>query len=256
MEAAQDPLPAGDATRYPRGPEEVRILRHADPVQVRMAGSAGRIPLSYKRKEMRVSSGSGVVCSGGGRAEVLWPNGSSAVLYGFTEGIVGSPSRGEASLILRDIDQVSFDPKAEDLFELQGGAKLRVRAGPVRVTQPRRGVLNIANESKRSAQVAFRDATIVLDPGHAVDLPILTGSPPVPGSTTTGEPKLSTTQGPGFTLEAGEGATATAEAGALVARGNGVVRALGVQVALSPGSEARFSSLVRPAGPVPPPTPR
>lgn len=256
MEAAEDPLRAGDATRFPRGPEEVRILRHADPVQVRMAGSAGSIPLSYKRKEMRVSSGSGVMSSGGGRAEVLWPNGSSAVLFGFTDGIVGSPSRGEASLILRDIDEVRFDPKAEDLYELQGGAKLRVRSGPVRVTRPRRGILNIANESKRSAQVAFRDATIVLDPGQAVDLPILTGSAQVAGDNSTGERKLATTQGSGFTLEAGEGATATAEAGALVARGNGVVRALGVQVALAPGTEARFSGLVRTPGSTPAPSPR
>jgi hypothetical protein len=221
-----------------------------------MAGSAGSIPLSYKRKELRVSSGSGVLCSGGGRAEVLWPNGSSAVLFGFTEGIVGSPSRGQASLILRDIDQVTFDPKAEDLYELQGGAKLRVRTGPVRVTRPRRDVLNIANESKRSAQVAFRDATIVLDPGQAVELPILKSSAPAAGDNSTGQPKVSTMQGPGFSLEAGDGATATAESGALVARGNGVVRALGVQVALAPGTEARFSGLLRVPVPVPPASPR
>ncbi len=258
MEAAQNPLPGGDATRYPKGPEEVRILRHADPVQVRMAGSAGSIPLSYKRKELRVSSGSGVQCSGGGRAEVLWPNGSSAVLFGFTDGIVGSPSRGEPSFILRDIDQVRFDPKSEDLYELLGGVRLRVGAGPVRVTRPRRDVMNIANESKRSAQVAFRDATIVLDPGQAVELPILTIRAPVAEDNSTGERKLSTTQGPGFTLEAGEGATATAEAGGLVARGNGVVRALGVQIALAPGTEARFSGLVRAPTPTPaePPSPR
>jgi hypothetical protein len=187
---------------------------------------------------------------------VLWPNGSSAVLFGFTEGIVGSPSRGEASLILRDIDQVTFDPKAEDLYELQGGAKLRVRTGPVRVTRPRRDVLNIANESKRSAQVAFRDATIVLDPGQAVELPILKSSAPAAGDNSTGQPKISTTQGPGFSLEAGDGATATAESGALVARGNGVVRALGVQVALAPGTEARFSGLLRVPVPVPPASPR
>jgi hypothetical protein len=245
MEATQDPLPSGDATRYPRGPEEVRILRHADPVQVRLAGSAGSVPLSYKRKEMRVSSGSGVLCSGGGRAEVLWANGSSAVLVGFTETIIGSPSRGEASLILRDIDQVRFDPKSEDLYELLGGTKLRVRAGPVRVTRVRRDILRIANESKRSAQLAFRDATIVLDPGQAVDLPILSTLHPVAGENATGERKLSTTLGPGFTLESGDGATTTAEADALVARGNGVVRALGVQVVLAAGTEARFSGLAR-----------
>lgn len=254
MEAQRDPLLPGDATRYPRGPEEVRVLRHADPVQVRMAGSAGSIPLSYKRKEMRVPSGSGVASSGGGRAELLWANGSSVILFGFTDAIVGSPSRGEPSLILRDIDRVRFEPKSEDQYELCGGAVLRVRAGPVRVTRTRPDVLRIANESKRSAQVAFRGDTIVLDPDQGVDLPILKPAPSAGPLPATGEPKPSTTQGPGFSVEFGEGSSTTAEPGAVVARGGSFARALGVRVELSSGIEARFSGLARP--PAAPAAPR
>jgi hypothetical protein len=153
METAH-PLPPGDATLYPPGPEEVRVLRHADPVQVRQAGSAGAVPLSYRRKELRVASGSGVTCSEEGRVEILFDSGSSVVLYGHCNAIVGSPSRGEPSLFVRDLEQVRFDPVAEDLYELSGGTRLRARDGPVRATLYKKDVLRVANESKRSATVA------------------------------------------------------------------------------------------------------
>jgi hypothetical protein len=151
----------------------VRVLRHADPVHVRMADSAGSVPMSFRRKELRVPAGSGVACSDGGRAEVLWGNGTSMILSGRSDGIVGSPSRGEPSFVLRDIEQVRFDPTTEDLYELMGGAMLRVRDGPVRVTRVRPDVLRVSNEAKHAAQITFLGETIVLDPGHAVDLPIL-----------------------------------------------------------------------------------
>jgi hypothetical protein len=149
-------------------------------------------------------------------------------------------------LILRDIDRVRFEPKAEDQYELCGGAVLRVRAGPVRVTRSRPEVLRIANESKRSAQVAFRGETIVLDPDQGVDLPILKPVPSAGPLPATGEPKVSTTQGPGFSVEVGDGSSTAAESGAVVARGGSFARALGVRVELSSGIEARFSGLAVP----------
>ena len=238
METAK-PLPPGDATLYPPGPEEVRVIRHADPVQVRAAGNAGAVPLSYRRKEMRVASGSGVSCSEEGRVEVLFDSGSSVVLYGHCNAIVGSPSRGEPSLFVRDLEQVRFDPVAEDLFELSGGTRLRARAGPIRASLARKDVLRIANESKRSAQVAFLQETIVLDPGQAVFVPILsTGSRP-PETTAA----LADASGPGFHAAHAKTVEVSTDGGALVARGEGEVRSLGVRVKLPQGAEARFVGL-------------
>ena len=50
MENLHDPLPPGEGDLFPPGPEEVRIVRHADPVQVRAAGSSASFPLSHRRK--------------------------------------------------------------------------------------------------------------------------------------------------------------------------------------------------------------
>jgi hypothetical protein len=173
------------------------------------------------------------------------------ILFGQTDGIVGSPSRGEPSFILRDIERVRFDPQSEDLYELLGGATLRARDGPVRVTRVRHRVMRIANESKRSAQVTFRDSTIVLDPGQAVELPLLSSGTRPPST----EAKLSPAPGPGFGAEHAEGAELAAEGDALLARGEGVVRALGVRVTLAPGTEARFVGLARSANLRAPPGP-
>ena len=40
MPSKHTPLPPGEGELHPPGPEEVRILRHADPVQVRTAGNS------------------------------------------------------------------------------------------------------------------------------------------------------------------------------------------------------------------------
>jgi hypothetical protein len=238
METAK-PLPPGDATLYPPGPEEVRVIRHADPVQVRAAGNAGAVPLSFHRKEMRVASGSGVSCSEEGRVEVLFDSGSSVVLYGQCNAIIGSPSRGEPSLFIRDLEQVRFEPVAEDLYELSGGTRLRARAGPIRASLARKDVIRIANESKRSAQVAFLQETIVLDPGQAVFVPILsTGSRP-PEATSA----LADAAAPGFHAAHAKTIEVTTDGSALVARGEGEVRSLGVRVKLPAGAEARFVGL-------------
>ncbi len=241
MEARNDPLPAGEAARFPPGPEQVRVIRHADPVQVRTAGSAASFPLSHQRKEVRMSSGSGVSCAAGGRAEVLWEDGGSVILYGLTSGIIGSPSRGEPSFLLRDLERARFDPQNEDLYELLGGVQLRARSGPVRVARVRGDILRIANQSKRAAQVGFRDEAIVLDPGQAVDLPLLSSG----GQPWKEETVLGPTQGPGFAAFHTAGTEVSDQAGALLAAGPGVVRALGVRVKLAAGDEARFSGLSR-----------
>lgn len=250
MENLRDPLPPGEGDLYPPGPEEVRIVRHADPVQVRTAGSSASFPLSFRRKEIRVASGSSVSCAAGGRAEILWPDGGSVILFGRTAGIVGSLSRGEPSFLLRDLEGAQFDPASEDLYELLGGAQLRARAGPVRVLRVREDVLLVSNQSKRSAEVAYLDATIVLDPGQAVHLPILS-SPGDPGAGSGGRPTApprpaGILHGRGFAVERDGEAELSVDGSTIVARGEGVARALGVSVRLGSGDEARFSGLAAP----------
>jgi hypothetical protein len=248
MGGRREGLPPGEGALYPPGPEEVRILRHADPVQVRTAGSAASFPLSHRRKELRVASGSSVACASGGRAEILWPDGGSVVLFGRTAGIVGSVSRGEPSFLLRDLERAQFDPASEDLYELPGGARLRARTGPVRASRVREHILRISNQSKRAAEVAYRDATIVLDPGQAVDLPILeqtqvrgeVADPDRGGARASAGP-AGVLRAPGFAAEHDPEAELSLDGGAIVARGGGVVRSLGVRVRIPAGGSARFS---------------
>jgi hypothetical protein len=216
-------------------------------VQIRAAGSSASFPLSHRRKEIRVASGSSIICAAGGRAEVLWPDGGSVILFGRTAGIVGSLSRGEPSFLLRDLERAQFDPASEDLYELLGGAQLRARAGPVRVLRVRDDVLVVSNQSKRPAEVAYLDATIVLDPGQAVHLPILS-DPAGSGAATGGKPtppptSLGTLHGQGFAVERDGEAQLSIDGPAVVARGEGVARALGVSVKLGAGDEARFTGL-------------
>src|SRR5262249_3592062 len=134
---------------------------------------------------------------------------------------------------------------AEDLYELVGGATLRARDGPVRVVRVRGDVLRVVNESKRSAQVAFRDATIVLDPGQAGDLPLLSsgGQPEVAAAEAAPAP------GPGSQAVREEGTEVSADGASLLAKGQGGVRALGVRVSLDAGAQARFSGLEAPPRP-------
>jgi hypothetical protein len=258
MENKSNPLPPGEGHLFPPGPEEVRILRHADPVQVRAAGSSASFPLSHRRKEIRVASGSSISCAAGGRAEILWPDGSSVILFGRTAGIVGSLSRGEPSFLMRDLERAQFDPASEDLYELLGGAQLRARDGPVRAQRVREDILLVSNQSKRSAEVAYLDETITLDPGQAVHLPILS-SPDDPGAAAGGKPTAArrptgVLQGRGFVVEGDGTAQLSASGAAIVARGEGVARSLGVAVRLGPGDEARFSGFPEPA-PVAAPAP-
>lgn len=254
MEPLADPLPHGDADLFPPGPEEVRVLRHADPVQVRPAGTASSFPLSFYKKDRRVSSGSGVYCSPGGRAEVLWPGGSSIVLFGQSAGIVGSPSRGEPSFVLRQVDRVQVDLKQEDQVELIGGSHLRAHSGPFILDHARADVLRVKNQSKSAGQIAFRDAVIVLDPGQAIDLPLLSAG----GKPVQGDAGLVPVKGPGFTVEYSGDVDVTPSEGAmsLRARGEHEIRAMGVRVRLESGEEARFGGFSKGAlAPAPAPSP-
>lgn len=181
MRVRVDPLPSGESDLYPAGPEEVVIIRHADPVRVRPAGITSSYPLTFHDKSTRLNSGSAVYSSSGGKIEVLWPSSTSIVLSGQGSGIVGSVSRGEPMFIVRDVERAILNLSEGDQVELLGGSLLTASSGPFVLEHRSQEILRVRNQSKKSAEIAFRTDTIQLDPGEVVDLPLLTsgGAPAV-----------------------------------------------------------------------------
>ncbi len=238
MESTKEPLPPGESDAYTPGPDEVLVVRHADPVQVRPAGLPSSFPLSFYNKSLRVTSGSGVYSSPGGRAEVLWPGGNSIVLLGRSAGIVGSKSKGESAFLLRQIERVLVVFNNDDQVELIGGARLSAHSGPFVLDHTREDILRIKNQSKAAGQIAYREAVLALDPGEVVDLPLLElGAHP-----SQSDPGLEEVVGPGFRVAwSGQVDVARDERSVTVrALGEHEVRGLGVRLHLERDETATF----------------
>lgn len=247
MKALADPLPEGQAQSYSEGPEEVLVVRHADPVQVRPAGTVSSFPLSFYQKDIRLSAGSWVFVAPGGRAEVLWPGGSALIFFGEGTGVVGSPSSGGPSFVFLDVERARLEPSEEDSIQLMGGSILVAESGPWMLDRVRPDILRLINQSKAAGRLTFRDAVFELDPGQTVDLPLLgAGAQPIDV-----DPALETIEGSGFALgvqgaleripiEDGVGLRATEGDDS---RGAALIRGLGVEVRLKPAEEARFLGL-------------
>lgn len=238
MENDVEPLPPGDIDEHPAGPEEVLVLRHADPVQVRPAGLSSSFPLSFYNKDLRVTSGSVVYSAPGGRAEVLWPGGNSIVLFGRCAGIVGSKSRGESALILRQLTRAEVHFTTEDQVELIGGSRLSAHSGPFILDHVRRDILRVKNQSKSAGQIAFREAVLNLDPGEVVDLALLAGG----ASPVQSDPGLQEAKGPGFAVQwSGQVDVAKDERSVRVrALGEHELRGLGLRVRMGRDEEITF----------------
>lgn len=254
MRPTVDPLPPGDSALHPPGPEEVSVVRHADPVQVRPVGALQGHPLSFFDKRARLTAGGAVVVSPGGRAEVLWPGGSSIVLFGEAIGWVGSPSRGEPAFDFQELDRARLDLREGDQVRLLGGSILTGASGPYMVQHDPDGTLAVHNQSKGAVQVAFREEAFELAPGQTVRLPLLsTGGEPF-----IDDPQLERFSGPGFNVRlAGEPECSESDGGVRVrapADRECQARALGVRVTLAAGQSAFFSE-PRPAPPEPAATP-
>ena len=243
MEATVDPLPPGDSQLYPPGPEDVLVVRHADPVQVRPAGMPSSFPLSFYNKSLRVSSGSAVYSAPGGRVEVIWPSATSVVLFGRGSGIIGSKSRGEPTFIIRQVERAEVSFKKEDQIELLGGSQLSAHSGPFILDHTRENILRVRNQSKAAGQIAYREANFVLDPGQVIDLPLLSaGSKP-----SRSESGLSTLNGAGFRVEySGQVEVLSKDADvALRALGEDELHAMGVRVRAERDEEVRFGGLTK-----------
>lgn len=245
MDSALEPLPPGVDGLHAPGIEEVLILRHADPVQIQPAGQPAPFPLFFYDKQRRVNAGSWVYSAPGGRAEVIWPAGSSVVLFDRCTGVVGSPARGEPNFIFKEVDVALLHPRPAERYQLLGGALLEAPDGPFRIERRDNGVLRVHSQAQVPAEITFRDELFLLDPGQVLDLPLLdvTGRPAPALAGATVFP------GAGFEVEVqGEGEP-LARAGAVrvVGAGEQEARGLGVRVRLAPGERALFSGL----GPAP-----
>jgi hypothetical protein len=241
MEDEVRPLPPGDAELHPPGTEEVTVVRHADPVRVREPGVTNARHLPFYEKQVRLSAGCQVLVAAGGRAELLFTEGSSILFYGGAVAWIGSPSRGEPICDLRAVENARVMLAEGDQLRLVGGALLSGAGGPYLLSASVAGTLAVHNQSKGSVEVAFREETFELSPGQQVLLPLLSsgGAPfaAAEGLQRIGAPGFNVdVQGPLEAIEREQGL-------ALRATGAGEALGLGVRVRLAPGAEATFGGL-------------
>lgn len=241
MAAGVDPLPPGREREFARGPEEVRVVRHADPVLIRPAGLSSAYPLTFYDKERRLNAGSWIYSKPGGRVETIWGDSSSIVMFGQGSGVIGSPSRGEPAFVFLEIERCTLDLRRRDQVELLGGALLTAESGPFVIERVREDVLRVRNQSRAQAEVAFRDRVFQLDPGQAIDLPLLSlgGRPfaPDPGTQRIAGAGLPIdVQGRVEVLEHPQGVR-------LRAGGEHEIAGQGVRVRLGEGEEVVFAGL-------------
>lgn len=221
-------LPPGSQDDYPEGPEVVLIVRHADPVQVRRPGLPQGTPMAFYDKRARVNSGSWVHCGTGGRAEVIWPHGSSVLLIGYSTGVVGSTSRGDPTFVFREMDSARLEPTREERIELLGGAVVVATQGPVMIERVRDDILELRNQSGEDVKVEFLDETLLIEPGEVVDLALLTaGARPRPRARS-----YERVAGKGFTVEVAGSIAAEVDGNlvAIAATGPTEIHGLGLSV--------------------------
>ncbi len=173
MAAAVDPLPPGTALAYPAGPEEVLVIRIADPVHVRRPGQSASFPLYFYSKQARLNAGSWVFSGAGGRAEVIFGGESSVRFLGHCSGVVGSPSRDEPLFFFHEIETAVINMTTGQQVRLLGGAILDADEGPFVVEREGDEILRVRNRSKAMGRLAYLDNVFQLSPGDVIDLPIL-----------------------------------------------------------------------------------
>ena len=254
MQAEVVPLPAGDAANHPVGPEEVSLIRHADPVQVRPAGALSGHPLNFYEKKVRLTAGGAVIVAAGGRAEVLWSSGSSIVLFGRGIGWVGSPSRGEPMFEFQEVERATLELHEGDQVRLLGGSILSGASGPYVLERTPEGTQWVRNQSKGSVRVAFREELFELGPGQGVLLPLLSES----AAPYSDDPALKRVNGPGFSVRVLGDLEVTEDENSMRVDATSAsddareARSLGVRVRLSTGDSVTFSGLGKPkSAPVP-----
>lgn len=243
MRTTADPLPPGDTTLHRPGPEEVTVVRHADPVQIRPAGALSGRPMEFFDKRAQVNAGGAVIVAPGGRAEVLWPSGASVVILGESVAWVGSPSRGEPILEFDELERARLDLREGDSVRLLGGALLSGGGGPYVLEHTADDVVRVHNQSKDSVTLAFREEQFELAPNQAVRIPLLSSG----GAPFVDDPSLKRFDAEGFSVRLSGELECSDIDGVVEVRApqdaQGQARAFGVRVQLTPGARARFRAL-------------
>ena len=176
LEPAVDPLPAGTLSMFEPGTEDITVIRHADPVLVRAAGSSAPYELRFHSKQARVRAGSWVQTGAGGRAEILLGSGARILLSGTGSVVFGSESRLEPAAVIRDVTRATIDFLEGEQVRLPGGAVLASTGGPFVVERLGPHLIRLRNRAGNDdGQVAYRDIQFVLRGGEVVDLAVPDG---------------------------------------------------------------------------------
>jgi hypothetical protein len=245
LEPTVDPLPPGTLDLYEPGPEEALVVRHADSVFVRPAGSTAPRSLQFHDKRERVTAGTWVQTGSNGKVEVLLAGGARVELSGVGSGSIGSESRREPLFRIRDVTLATLSAnEAGQLaqFELPGGARLATEAGPFVLERRGEHVVRLRNRSLGVGRVAYRDVLFDLAPGEVVDL-ALPPSGTAPFQRDPGFRTLATDDRTPLELR-GEVEVLAAETGArLRAIGPHEIMAHGLVLRLDEGDEVLFEGL-------------
>jgi hypothetical protein len=246
MLVGEGPLGSGNADLYQAGPEEVLVTRLADPVFVRRPGEVKSFPLYYYRKQERLNAGSWIFAGAGGRAEVLYPGGTSVTLFGRGAGAVGSAGRGEPIFFIHELDRAILHLDEDAQVRLLGGALLTANGGPIALERLPGDVLRLTNRSGSTCWVAYREEVFQIDPAEVVDMPLLDGGTG-PLEEAEGFKSLRV-GGEGQRLHLRGDVEVVQEPGATVLRATGPheVLGLGLRLRLDPGDEVRLSGLEEP----------
>lgn len=254
------PLPPGGEAALlaaqadqPDSAEEVRCVRHADPVNVRPVGLLSGYPLKFYDHSARLTAGAWVVVGAGGRAEVNWPEENLSVEI-FDSGAlqIGERDRDEPAARIVNLSTARIRLTPGNRVELEGGATLAgdpdLDSGPFVIERRYDSALRVFNRSKRTGYIGYREETLSLGPGEAVDLPLLAlGAKPFDQNLRTRRAR-----GPGnVRVEFDGGVRAVGNDGDGVRLEadtfRGSARALGLRVDLNAGDSAAFVPLSVPA---------
>jgi len=196
--------------------------------------------MEFFDKQAQLNAGAAVIVAPGGRAEVLWPSGASAVLLGEAVGWIGSPSRGEPMLEFDELDRARLDLREGDTVRLLGGSLLSGVGGPYVLERGADDVVTVHNQGKDRLSIAFREELFELSPGQAVRIPLISSG----GAPYVDDPSLQRFDGEQFNVRlGGDLSCEETDAQVRVRAPDGVsgqARALGVRVQLSPGEAAVF----------------
>ncbi|MDG1985597.1 MAG: hypothetical protein P8M11_13630 [Planctomycetota bacterium] len=235
------PLPDGAKTAFGRGAEEAFVIRHSDPVRVRLAESNSVYDLSFYEKRTLIPAGSWVFAGPEGYAEVLLPGDTQVALHGRGTGVIGSESRREPVFTLLDVTAASIRFGETGRVQLPGGAILEASSGPFSVETIHDRLIRVRNRSNQVGRVDYRDEVIRLEPSETVELALLSDfSTPFEV-----DPSTRAVESPaGRIALRGQVEVLSSGAGTVLrATGTSEVEGLGLRLQLSPGDEVRLEAL-------------